>query len=224
MSTPSPKHALFEQFALVAKTLGHPQRLELIEQLGQGPRSVDLLAEKLRLPIANVSQHLQVMRRAGLVVAERRGKFVVYALSGGSVLEAVASLQRIAKANLAEVDKIVRGYFDQRDALEPVSREELAARVKDGLVTVLDVRPEDEYALGHIPGAINVPLSELERRVQSLPQGQEVVAYCRGAYCVLSFEAVDILRNRGLAARRLADGMPEWIAHGLPVDRSISLP
>ena len=223
MSTPSPKHALFEQFALVAKTLGHPQRLELIEQLGQGPRSVDLLAEKLQLPVANVSQHLQVMRRAGLVVAERRGKFVIYSLNGPSVLEAVASLQRIAKANLAEVDKIVRGYFDRRDALEPVSREELAERVKDGLVTVLDVRPEDEYALGHIPGAINVPLTELERRVRSLPQGREVVTYCRGAYCVLSFKAVEILRKRGVAARRLVDGMPEWTAHGLPVDLSVSL-
>jgi rhodanese-related sulfurtransferase/DNA-binding transcriptional ArsR family regulator len=218
VSSPSPKHALFEQFALVAKTLGHPQRLELVEQLGQGPRNVDLLAEKLQLPIANVSQHLQIMRRAGLVVAERRGKFVVYALSGRSVLDAVASLQRVAEANIAEVDKILRGYFDQRDALEPISRDELAARVKDGLVTVLDVRPEDEYALGHIPGAINIPLPELERRVLSLPQEREVVAYCRGAYCVLSFEAVEILRSHGVTARRLVDGMPEWLAHGLPVE------
>lgn len=218
MSSPSPKQALFAQFAIVAKTLGHPQRLELIEQLGQGPRSVDLLAEKLGLPIANVSQHLQQMRRAGLVAAERQGKFIVYRLADPSVLAAVASLQKVAEAGLAEVDKIVRGYFLERDSLEPVSREELQARMKDGLVTVLDVRPADEFALAHIPGAINVPVAELETRLASLAGARELVAYCRGAYCVMSFEAVAKLRQKGLAARRLEAGLPEWIASGLPVE------
>ena len=218
MSSPSPKQALFAQFALVAKALGHPQRLELIEQLGQGPRSVDLLAEKLGLPIANVSQHLQNMRRAGLVTADRQGRFIVYRLADPSVLEVVASLQRIAEASLAEVDRIVRGYFRERDSLEPVSREELQARMKDGLVTVLDVRPADEFALGHIPGAINVPVAELEARLESLAGAREMVAYCRGAYCVMSFEAVAKLREKGLAARRLEDGMPEWIAAGMPTE------
>lgn len=218
MSSPSPKQALFAQFAIVAKTLGHPQRLELIEQLGQGPRSVDLLAEKLGLPIANVSQHLQQMRRAGLVVGERQGKFIVYRLADPSVLAAVAALQKVAEAGLAEVDKVVRGYFQQRDSLEPVSRRELQERMKDGLVTVLDVRPADEFALAHIPGAINVPVAELESRLASLADAKELVAYCRGPYCVMSFEAVARLRQKGLAARRLEAGLPEWIAAGLPVE------
>lgn len=218
MSSPSPKQALFAQFAIVAKTLGHPLRLELIEQLGQGPRSVDLLADKLGLPIANVSQHLQQMRRAGLVTGERQGKFIVYRLADPSVLAAVAALQKVAEAGLAEVDKVVRGYFLERDSLEPVSRQELQARMKDGLVTVLDVRPADEFALAHIPGAINVPVAELETRLASLTGAQELVAYCRGAYCVMSFEAVARLREKGFAARRLEAGMPEWIAAGLPIE------
>ncbi len=221
MSSPSPKQALFGQFALVAKALGHPQRLELVEQLGQGPRSVEVLAVKLGLPVANVSQHLQNMRRAGLVEASRQGRFVIYRLSDPAVLEVVAGLQRIAEHNLAEVDKIVRGYFDERDTMEPVSRGELAERMKDGLVTVLDVRPEDEFALGHVPGAINVPLDRLEDQLATLGSDREVVAYCRGAYCVLSYEAVSKLRSKGIKARRLEDGMPEWIAAGLPVETQV---
>jgi len=214
MSSPSPKLALFEQFALVAKTLGHPQRLELIEQLGQGPRSVDLLAEKLGSPIANISQHLQTMRRAGLVAAERQGKYVVYRLADASVLAAMQAIQRVAENNLAEVDKIVRGYFEHRDSLEPISREELTGRLRDGMVTVLDVRPADEFALGHVPGALNVPLAELDARMATLDPEKEIVAYCRGAYCVMSFEAVSRLRVQGFRARRLEDGMPEWAAAG----------
>ena len=221
MSSPSPKQALFGQFALVAKALGHPQRLELVEQLGQGPRSVEVLAVKLGLPVANVSQHLQNMRRAGLVEASRQGRFVIYRLSDPAVLEVVAGLQRIAEHNLAEVDKIVRVYFDERDTMEPVSRGELAERMKDGLVTVLDVRPEDEFALGHVPGAINVPLDRLEDQLATLGSDREVVAYCRGAYCVLSYEAVSKLRSKGIKARRLEDGMPEWIAAGLPVETQV---
>lgn len=220
MSSPSPKLALFEQFALVAKTLGHPQRLELIEQLGQGPRSVDLLAEKLGAPIANVSQHLQTMRRAGLVAAERQGKFVVYRLADDSVLAAMQAIQRVAENNLAEVGKIVRGYFEQRDSLEPVTREELSGRLRDGMVTVLDVRPADEFALGHVPGALNVPLSELDARLATLDPEKDIVAYCRGAYCVMSFEAVSRLRAQGFSARRLEDGMPEWAAAGNAVASS----
>lgn len=218
MSSLSPKQALFAQFATVAKALGHPQRLEIVEQLGQGPRSVDALAAKLQLPIANVSQHLQGMRRAGLVAAERRGKFVVYRLTDPAVLDVVAGLQRIAERHLAEVDKIVRGYFDRRDSLEPVSRDELSSRMKDGLVTVLDVRPADEFALGHVPGAVNIPLAELDARLDGLDPKQEIVAYCRGAYCVMSYEAVSKLRSKGLKARRLQDGMPEWMAAGLPTE------
>ena len=162
MSIRNPKQALYEQFAVVAKALGHPQRLELLEHLAQAPRSVDLLASKLGLPIANVSQHLQNLRRAGLVSAERDGKFVNYRLADETVLALFASVRTVAERHLAEVDRIVRGYFEARDDMEPVTREELVGRMRDGLVTVIDVRPPDEFALGHVPGAINIPLGNLE--------------------------------------------------------------
>jgi rhodanese-related sulfurtransferase/DNA-binding MarR family transcriptional regulator len=218
MSIRNPKKALYEQFAAVAKALGNPQRLELIEQLAQGPRSVEALARKLGLPVANVSQHLQAMRRAGLVTSERDGKFVNYQLADESVLAAFAAVRCVAERHSAEVERIVRGYFDRRDDMEPVSREELAARMNDGLVTVIDVRPRDEFALGHLPGAINVPLGELEGRLSAFDADREIVAYCRGPWCVLSFEAVAVLRKRGFRARRVEDGLPEWRAAGLPVE------
>ncbi|TRC98795.1 metalloregulator ArsR/SmtB family transcription factor [Mesorhizobium sp. WSM4303] len=218
MSIRKPKQALYEQFAIVAKALGHPQRLELIEHLAQGTRSVDLLATKLGLPIANVSQHLQTLRRAGLVHAEREGKFVNYRLADNTVLSLFASVRSVAERHLAEVDRIVRGYFDARDAMEPVTREELATRMRDGLVTVIDVRPADEFALGHVPGAINVPLACLQERPPEIDPDREVIAYCRGPWCVMSFEAVAALRKRGFQARRLEDGLPEWKAAGLPVE------
>lgn len=218
MSMRYPKQALYEQFAMVAKALGSPQRLELIEHLAQGPRSVDALATKLGLPIANVSQHLQAMRRAGLVTSDREGKFINYRLADESVIAAFASIRAVAERHSAEVERVVRGWFDRRDDMKPVSREELAARMKDGLVTVIDVRPADEFALGHLPGAINMPLSELGDRVDTLDTGREVVAYCRGPWCVMSFEAVAELRKRGFKAQRLEDGLPEWKAAGLTVE------
>lgn len=218
MSIRNPKQALYEQFAAVAKALGNQQRLELIEHLAQGPRSVDALAGKLGLPIANVSQHLQAMRRAGLVTSERDGKFINYSLADESVLAAFAAVRTVAERRSAEVERVVRGWFDRRDDMEPVSREELASRMNDGLVTVIDVRPADEFALGHLPGAINVPLSELESRLPSLESSREIVAYCRGPWCVMSFEAVAKLRKRGFKARRLEDGLPEWKASGLAVE------
>jgi rhodanese-related sulfurtransferase/DNA-binding MarR family transcriptional regulator len=218
MSIRNPKHALYEQFATVAKALGHPQRLELIEHLAQGPRSVDLLATKLGLPIANVSQHLQILRRAGLVSAERDGKFVNCRLADETVLSLCASVRTVAERHLAEVDRIVRSYFDLRDDMEPVTRAELVGRMRDGLVTVIDVRPPDEFAFGHVPGAINVPLSDLETHLPKLDAEREIVAYCRGPWCVLSFEAVAALRDRGYSARRLEDGMPEWRASGMPIE------
>lgn len=217
MSSKSPKLALFEQFALVAKTLGHPHRLELLEQLAQGERSVEQLADKIGLSVANASQHLQRMARAGLVATRREGKFVHYRLSGDAVLDALAALRAIAEANVAEVERVVRGYFDQRDSFEAVSRKELLKRSRAGTVTILDVRPADEFALGHLPGAVNIPLRALETRLSELKRSSEVVAYCRGPYCVLSYEAVAALRKRGYKARRLEDGLPEWRAAGLPV-------
>lgn len=218
MSRESPKHAIFGQLAVVAKSVAHAHRLELLEQLGQGERSVDILASRTGLSIANASQHLQQMRRGGLVVARRDGKFVRYRLSDNSVLDLVAALRTIAEQHLTEVDRIIHSYFRNRDDLEAVSRKELMRRIRDGVVTVLDVRPEDEYALGHLPGAINVPLSQLKRRLAGLDRKSEIIAYCRGPYCVLSFEAVAALRACGFKARRLEDGLPEWRAAGLPVE------
>jgi len=217
MSRQSPKHALFAQFAIVAKTLGHAHRLELLEQLAQGERSVDVLAQRTGLSIANASQHLQQMRRAGLVANRRDGKFVYYRLADDAVLELLAVLRRIAEQNLAEVERVVRSYFDQRDSLEPVSRAELMQRLRAGTVTIIDVRPEDEFALGHLPGALNIPLRELEARLGEMKLQREAVAHRRGAYCVLSYEAIAALRARGFKARRLEDGLPEWRVAGLPV-------
>jgi ArsR family transcriptional regulator len=218
MSISKPKQALYEQFAIVAKALGHPQRLELIEHLAQGARSVDLLATKVGLPIANVSQHLQTLRRAGLVQAEREGKFVNYRLADDTVLSLFASVRSVAERHLAEVDRIVQGYFETRDNMEPVTREELAGRMRDGLVTLIDVRPPDEFALGHVPGAINVPLADLQAHLPEIDPDREIVAYCRGPWCVMSFEAIAALRKCGFQARRLEDGLPEWKAAGLPVE------
>ncbi len=217
MSRQGPKQALFAQFAAVAKTLGHAHRLELLEQLAQGERAVEVLANRTGMSIANASQHLQHMRRAGLVVSSRAGKFVYYRLADDAVLDLLAALRQVAERNVAEVERVIRSYFNDRDALEPVSRKELLKRSRAGDVTVLDVRPEDEFALGHLPGAVNIPLRALEARLSELDPSQEIIAYCRGPYCVLSYEAVAALRARGFQARRLEDGLPEWRAAGLPV-------
>ena len=217
MSSQSPKEALFVQFAMVARTLGHAHRLELLEQLAQGERNVEILAQRTNLSVANASQHLQQMRRAGLVTNRRHGKFIYYRLNDDAVLDLLAALRRIPERNSAEVDRVIRTYFDKRDSLEAVSRKELVERARKGTVTVLDVRPEDEFALGHLPGALNIPLRQLQARLSEMDPKQEIVAYCRGPYCVLSYEAVAQLRARGFEARRLEDGLPEWRAAGLPV-------
>ncbi len=218
MSSDSPKHALLTQFAVVAKALGHAHRLELLEFVAQGEPSVDALAQRAGLTAANTSQHLLLLRRAGLLASRQDGKRVRYRLADDSVLNLLAELRRVAERNVAEVQQIVNGYFKQQDALEPVSRRELLERMEHGLVTVLDVRPEDEYRAGHVPGALNITLSELDSRLTELNRDHEIVAYCRGAYCVLSFEAVAALRTRGLNARRLEEGFPEWRVAGLPVE------
>jgi ArsR family transcriptional regulator len=212
-----PKQALFAQFAIVAKTLAHPHRLELLEQLAQGERRVEVLAEKTGLSVANTSQHLQQMMRGGLVANRREGKFVHYRLADDAALDALAALRRIAERNLAEVERVVRKYFDDRDSLEPVTRKELMRRLQAEGVTVLDVRPPDEFELGHLRGAVNIPLRALKDRLTELDPSREIVAYCRGPYCVLSYEAVSALRARGFKVRRLEDGYPEWRAAGLPV-------
>jgi len=209
------KATLHKSFAEVAKAAAHPHRLALLEHLAQGERSVDALADRVGLTVANASQHLQSMRRAGLVAARREGKFTLYRLSDDSVLDLLNAIGRVAERNVAEVQQVVSVYFRARDAMEPVSRSELRKRLRAGTVTVLDVRPAEEFALGHLPGAINIPPAELERRLSELPRGKEIVAYCRGPYCVFAFEAVATLRAAGYRARRLEDGLPQWRAAGL---------
>jgi rhodanese-related sulfurtransferase/DNA-binding transcriptional ArsR family regulator len=218
VSTASPRRTLFVQFASVAKAVAHEHRLELLELLAQGERSVELLAERTGLSVANASHHLQQLKRGGVVAARRDGKFVLYRLAGDAVVDLIAALRRIGEHNISEAASVVAAYFTKRDELEPVSRAELMERMRKGLVTVIDVRPEDEFALGHLPGAINIPLDRLKRRLSKLDRNKEIVAYCRGPYCVLSFEAVAELRARGYKARRLQDGLPEWRSAGLPIE------
>jgi DNA-binding transcriptional ArsR family regulator/rhodanese-related sulfurtransferase len=203
----NPKRAMYAEFAAVAKAIGHEHRLELLELVAQGERSVERLAEITGLSVANVSQHLQHLRRAGLVTARRQAKFVLYNLADTAVLELVASLHVVAEHNVSEVDRILRSYFHERDAMEAISRTELLRRMKNKTVQVLDVRPQDEFALGHVPGARNVPLNQLKRCLSKMDRSIEIVAYCRGRYCVMSFEAVAQLRKSGFKARRLEDGL-----------------
>lgn len=216
-----PKQALFAEFASVARAIGHPHRLEILEHLAQGERGVDALSDRVGLSIANTSQHLQQLKRAGLVTSRRDGKFILYRLVDNGTLELMHALFKVGERNLAEVDRIMRGYFNERDSMEPVSRAELLDRTRAGLVTVLDVRPVDEFAVGHLPGAINMPLGELEQHLAKLDPDREIVAYCRGEYCVLSYEAVAALRARGFKVRRLEEGFPEWKAEGLPVELAL---
>lgn len=214
----NPKRRVFASLASVARALGNEHRLELLEQLGQGERAVDALARRTGLSVANASQHLQHLRRGGLVSARRDGKNIVYRLADGPVVEALSALRKVAEQNLAEMRDVVRTYFAKLDSMEPVSRDELMERLRDGTATLLDVRPEDEYRLGHLPGAINIALGALGDRMSELPADREIVAYCRGPYCVLSFEAIRILRQNGYKVRRLQDGFPEWKAAGLEVE------
>lgn len=225
MSSKGPKHTVFACLAEIAQALGHAHRLELLEQLGQGERSVEELASRTGLTFANTSRHLQILRRARLAEPRRHGKRMLYSLVGDEdVVLLLHALGRVGERNSAEVERVMAAYFRTRDELEPVSREDLVVRMRDGLVTVLDVRPEDEFSLGHLPGALNIPLATLERHLATLRKDREIVAYCRGPYCVLTFEAVVALRAQGFRVRRLEDGYPEWRAAGLPTERTELLP
>jgi len=216
-SSPSPKLGIFAAFAAIARALGNPHRLDLLEHLAQMEKSVETLASKTGLSVANASQHLQALRRAGLVVGERKGKQVVYRIAGSDVLDLVAMLRSVGERHADAVKAVVRDYFGARDSLEAVTFERLQARMADGLVSLIDVRPADEFAAGHIPGARNIPLPELKARLPELPARKEIVAYCRGPWCVLAFEAVALLRRAGRRARRLDGGLPEWRRAGLEV-------
>jgi len=214
------KHDLFNQFARVAKAMSNGYRLELLEFLDQGERSVDELAQISGLTVANTSQHLQQLRQSGLVTSRKEGHKVFYRLSGMDVSALLGSLREVAERHLADVTRLVDDYLKVKDNLDPVPATRLLEMARDGLVTVLDVRPPEEYAAGHLPGAINIPLKDLEKHLLDLDPSHEVVAYCRGPHCVLAFDAVSKLREKGIKAKRLDGGLPEWRLEGLPVEVS----
>jgi rhodanese-related sulfurtransferase len=212
------KTALFDEFARAAKALASGRRIELVDVLANGERTVEALASEVGLSTANTSQHLQVLRQAGLVTARREGTSVHYRLAAPEVFQLWQALRTMAAGRLAEVERLAAAYRGGRDQLEPVTRQELARRLQDGdHLVVLDVRPVAEHAAGHVPGAVSIPVDELRRRLSELPGDREIVAYCRGPYCAFAHEAVAVLRKEGFSARRLEDGLPEWRAAGLAV-------
>lgn len=208
------KDAIYEQFARLGKAVSAPKRLELLDLLSQGPRTVEALAEHASISVANASQHLQVLRAARLVDAEKKGLYVEYRVAGDEVSRFFLALRRLAETRLAEVDQVTRSYLDGRGSMEAVDGEELVRRVKAGEVTVLDVRPTEEYSAGHLPRAVSIPLGELKARLKELPRNREVVAYCRGPYCVMAVEAVELLRKKGFKAYRMELGVVDWRARG----------
>jgi rhodanese-related sulfurtransferase len=211
------KDRVYEQLARIGKAVASPQRLEILELLSQGPRTVESLAQETHLTVANTSRHLQILRGARLVETEKEGVFVRYSPADESVADFVRSLRVLAASRLAELDQIARRFFDEQKPLEAVDRKDLLKRVRKGLATVLDVRPPGEYRAGHIAGAISIPLEELKDRLAELPRNQDIIAYCRGPYCVLAAQAVAFLQEQGFTAIRLEDGVADWRAQGLPV-------
>lgn len=214
------RHELFDTLSQVGRALGNGNRLELLERLAQGEASVEVLAHAVGLTVANASQHLQHLRRAGLVTTRRNGRLMVYRLTDDRIVTLMTLMREVAETHLAEVERLVGKLFPEDDAdgvLEPMPRQALLAALQRGDVTLVDVRPEEEYHAGHLPSAINVPIDRLEQMLDRLPQDREIVAYCRGPYCVLSHEAVQLLRRRGFRVRRYEEGYPEWRAAGLPV-------
>ncbi len=221
MADRAAKTALFDEFARAAKALASGRRMELLDVLANGERTVEALAGEVGLSVANASQHLQVLRQAGLVATRRQGTSIHYRLAGPEVFELWRALRTLAGSRLAEVERLAAAYLGARDELEPVTRDELARRLQDGdNLVVLDVRPAVEHAAGHLPGAVSIPVSELRRRLAELPRDREIVAYCRGPYCAFAHEAVAVLREEGFSVRRLEDGLPEWQAAGLAVTRT----
>ncbi len=216
------KQDLFTQFARVGKAISNGNRLEILEFLAQSERSVEQLSKVAGLTVANTSQHLQQLRHAGLVSCRKQGLKVYYRISGDDVINLLEALRQVAGRHVTDVQHLVNTYLTVKDNLEPVPRLELLERVRDGLVTVLDVRPPEEFAAGHIPGAVNIPLPELEQKLAALDINQDIVAYCRGPHCVLAFDAVARLRDKGITARRMEDGFPEWKIAGLPVEEGIN--
>ena len=208
---------LYGELSRIAKALSSPSRLQLVQILAQSERTVEALGRELGLSTANVSHHLQALREARLVDARKEGSFVYYRLAGSDVFELARQLRQVGERRLAEMDRLVKGFYRSRDSMEAVPRDELLRRAREGTAIVLDVRPEEEFHVGHITGAVSIPLDQLASRLDELPRDKEIVAYCRGPYCFMAFDAVRLLRERGRGARRLEDGFPEWVAAGLPV-------
>jgi len=211
------KDPLYAQFARIGHAVSSPKRLELLDLLSQGEKTVETLAEQSSMPLKNTSAHLRVLRQARLVDTRRDATYVYYRLASEDVSRFLRELQSLARVRLAEVEQVARLYIDDRDVMEPVSLDELRRRMRDGDVTVIDVRPEEEFRAGHIPGARSIPVAQLKRRLSEIPKKKEIVAYCRGPYCVYSVEAIAILRKHGYRARRADEGLPEWRANSLPV-------
>lgn len=213
----TPKDQLYDQFARIGRALGSPARLEILDLLAQGEKTVEQLAEQARLGVKNASAHLRALREARLVETRKEPPYVFYRLADPAVVRLLRELQAIAKARLAEVEQISRLFFEDPGEMEPVGAEELLRRLEEDAVTVLDVRPADEYRAGHIAGAISIPVEQLERRLAELPRDRPVVAYCRGPYCVYALDAVEVLRRHGYDAQRMGDGLPDWRLAGHPV-------
>jgi rhodanese-related sulfurtransferase len=211
------KDAIYEQFARIGKAVSNPKRLELLDIICQGPRTVEVLAKETGLTVANASQHLQVLRATRLVETEKEGVFVIYRLADQAVCEFFRTMRILAESRLAEVEMIKRQFLEGREGMEPVNRDALLRLVREGTVTVLDVRPAEEYNAGHLAGAISIPLKELRQRLSDLPHDQEIVAYCRGPYCVLSIQAVEMLRAKGFKAARIEEGLIDFQAMGIPI-------
>ena len=212
------KDALYSQFARIGHALASPKRIELLDLLGQGEKTVETLADQIATPIKNTSAHLRALRSARLVETRRDGTYVFYRLADDDVFRLLRSLEAVGHARLADVQQVVRLYLDGHDQLEPVTFKELRRLMRDDDVTVVDVRPVEEFDAGHIPGALSVPVPQLKRRLRELPKGREVIAYCRGRYCVYSLDAVTLLRKHGYRARRVHEGLPDWKVAGLPVE------
>lgn len=222
MKTNTFKSDLFTQFARVGKALSNANRLELLEFLAQGSRSVESLANVAKLSIANTSQHLQQLRQSGLVTSRKEGLKVYYSLSGDDVIPLLDSLREVAERHISDVDKLVNTYLTAKDSLDPIPAHELLEKAKDDLITVLDVRPKEEFEAGHVQGAINIPIEELESHLADFNPEQEIVAYCRGPHCILAFDAVAQLREKGFQARRLENGYPEWKVAGHPTEDKLT--
>lgn len=212
------KDQLFEQFARIGKALANPHRLELLDLLAQGERTVEDLAREAAMPVANASRHLQTLRAAQLVEVRREGLYAHYRLADEEVFRLWQSVRNLGEKRLAEIDRVARTFLEDRESMEVVGAEEMLERLQDENVVILDVRPEEEYRAGHIPGALSIPVEQLEARLRDIPGDLEVIAYCRGPYCVFADEAVKLLHEHGYRARRFEEGLPDWRAAGLPVE------